>query len=344
MESSAIFESRMKKVLTWILILLLVASAAVGWVGYQISKSKNQVTHPKWIYINKNDNYSDIKYLLNSTFQFPRLFHWLAGEMNLPSHIYPGRYLVAPNMSMLDVIRMLRSANSVPVKIRVRTEWSREELVQVFSDSLSCSKDEILSALSALATTDSIFSTESVWCIFIADTYFFNWHTEGEELVNRMRREVNEVFRKAGSHETNLNVAEVCILATIVQGETYRNEEMPTIAGLYLNRLRIHMPLQADPTIKFALKRDSVRRITMRDLEVNSPYNTYKRTGLPPGPISFPSRKAIQAVIQAPKHRFLYMCAKEDFSGYHRFASNYSEHLQNARKYQRALNNQKIYQ
>jgi UPF0755 protein len=330
----------MKKLLTLILVCSLIAAVSLGWVGYQITRP---VDRSDWVFIRKNELYSNIKHSLNSKFNHPWLFNKLAEQMNLASHIYPGRYRITSGMDMLDVIRMLRSGKSVPVTIRIKSEWTREQAISELSDSLSCSAQDIQLALTSLANTDSAFSEESVWSIFIADTYFFNWYTEGEDLVNRMQREFKDVFKKHSKTPLNLTPAEVCILATIVQGETYRKDEMPIVAGLYLNRLKINMPLQADPTIKFALKRDSVRRITHRDLEVNSPYNTYKRIGLPPGPISFPTQQAIESILNHADHNYLYMCAREDLSGYHRFAANYSTHLRNARLYQRALNRQRVY-
>jgi UPF0755 protein len=181
--------------------------------------------------------------------------------------------------------------------------------------------------------------------MFIPDTYEFYWTTTAEEFANRMKLEYDKFWnteRRKKAEEIKLSPAEVTTLASIVQAETAKNEEQKRIAGLYMNRLKRGQLLQADPTVKYAVGDFSLKRILNAHLEIDSPYNTYKYAGLPPGPINFPETTAIDAVLNYEKHNYLYMCAKEDFSGYHNFAVTFDEHSRNAAKYRAALDRNNI--
>ena len=181
--------------------------------------------------------------------------------------------------------------------------------------------------------------------LFIPETYEMYWDISVDEFFERMQTEHKRFWntqRKAKAQEMGLTENEVATLASIVEEETNNNGEKPSVAGLYYNRLRIGMPLQADPTIKFALQEFGIRRILNSDLNVESPYNTYLHRGLPPGPIRIPSVVGLDAVLNYAHHNYLYMCAKEDFSGTHNFAATYREHLNNAQRYWAALNKRKI--
>ena len=183
-------------------------------------------------------------------------------------------------------------------------------------------------------------------CPFIPETYQVYWDISIEDFFARMKKEHNKFWnedRRLKAKTIGMTPEEVCTLASIVEEETNNNDEKPMVAGLYINRLHTGMPLQADPTIKFALQDFSLRRITNQHLSIQSPYNTYLNTGLPPGPIRIPSPKGLDSVLNYVKHNYIYMCAKEDFSGTHNFASNYADHMVNARKYWKALNERKIF-
>jgi UPF0755 protein len=189
------------------------------------------------------------------------------------------------------------------------------------------------------------FDTASIVCMFVPDTYEVYWNTSIENLMSRLKKEHDKFWdssRQAKATAIGLTPNEVCTLASIVDEETSNNPEKPMIARMYLNRLAKGMALQADPTVKFALKDFAIRRIYHNMLNTDSPYNTYRYAGLPPGPIKVASVAGIDAVLNAPNHSYLYMCAKEDFSGTHNFASTYSEHLRNAAKYTKALNERGI--
>jgi len=184
-----------------------------------------------------------------------------------------------------------------------------------------------------------------VAALFVPNTYDVYWNMSVEGLMQRMVKEHEHFWqgdREAKAATLQLTPVEVCTLASIIDEETANNQEKPMIAGMYLNRLKSDMPLQADPTIKFALKQFALKRIWQKLLQTDSPYNTYKNTGLPPGPIKIASIRGIDAVLNAVSHDYLYMCAKEDFSGTHNFARTYQEHLQNAARYTKALNERGI--
>ena len=189
-------------------------------------------------------------------------------------------------------------------------------------------------------------SDDNVACIFIPNTYEFYWNTSADQFVKRMLKEYQKFWnndRKAKADKIKLNYYEVATLASIVEKEqNIKRDERPEIAGLYLNRIKKKMKLESDPTLIFALDDFTIKRVLNKDKKVDSPFNTYKHRGLPPGPICIPSINAIDAVLNASNHKYIFMCAKEDFSGYHNFAKTYAKHLLNARKYQKALNKRKI--
>jgi UPF0755 protein len=189
------------------------------------------------------------------------------------------------------------------------------------------------------------YDTTTVAAMFVPNTYDVYWNMSIDGLMQRMEKEHQRFWqgsREAKAAQIQLTPVEVCTLASIIDEETANNAEKPMIAGMYLNRLKIGMPLQADPTVKFALKDFALKRIYHNHLEVNSPYNTYKNTGLPPGPIKVASIQGIDAVLNRVAHTYIYMCAKEDFSGTHNFATSYQEHLNNAARYAKALNERGI--
>ena len=187
--------------------------------------------------------------------------------------------------------------------------------------------------------------TANVYCLFVPNTYEIYWNTSLQNFLLRMKRESSAFWndiRVAKAKSIPLTPHEVCTLASIVDEETANNAEKPAIAGMYINRLKAGMPLQADPTIKFAWHDFALRRIRHGLLDIKSPYNTYRNIGLPPGPIRVASVEGINAVLNYVHHNFMYMCAKEDFSGTHNFARTYSEHLANAARYSKALNERGI--
>ena len=236
----------------------------------------------------------------------------------------------------------MRSGRQVPVRLTIPSVRTMERLAEELSEKLMVSKEELMKTFESKDSCAKYGVTpETMACIFIPETYEVYWTIGVEQLMERMKTESKffwnaERTRKAKA--LGLTPDQVITIASIVDEETANNAEKPMIAGMYYNRYRKGMPLQADPTVKFALQDFEIKRIYNNMLDVDSPYNTYKNEGLPPGPIRIPSVAGIDAVLNLVKHNYLYMCAKEDFSGTHNFATTYDEHLKNAAKYSRALN------
>ncbi len=268
-------------------------------------------------------------------------FSFLAKLMSYNDNIKPGRYLLEPNMTNIQAIRKLRAGEQTPVNITFNNVRTIDQLAPKITERLSISEDEFNAALvKFLDSNEDGFTSETIVSMFIPNTYEVYYSVSADELVERMRDEYfrfwNEARRKK-AEKLGFSTFEISTLASIVQAETSKGEEKPTVAGLYLNRLQKGMALQADPTLVFASGDFELKRILNVHKEIESPYNTYKYKGLPPGPINMPTIQSIDAVLNYKEHDYLYMCAKEDFSGYHAFAVTYEEHLRNARRYQRQL-------
>jgi len=256
--------------------------------------------------------------------------------------VKPGRYLLSEGMTYFDLVRKLRNGNQDPLNVTFNNIRTIPQLAGVLARQLE--PDSV--ALVEYLTHDTLaayygFKPETLIAMFIPNTYEFYWNTSLQGITNRFKREYDLFWtpqREAKLAEVGLSKIEVAILASIVNGESLMVDEMPTIAGAYINRLKINMKLQADPTVIFGIGDFSISRVLHSHLEYDSPYNTYKYGGLPPGPICMPTVAAIDAVLNYGRHNYIFFCAKDDFSGYHSFAVTYSEHLRNAAAYQRALN------
>lgn len=276
-----------------------------------------------------------------------RTLQWVAEKKKYPVLVKPGRYVVSGSLSANDLINMLRSGRQAPVMITFNNIRTLNELAGRIGGQIEADSAEITAFFSDPGNyRNDGFNPETVISVFIPDTYEFFWNTSARKLYTRMLREYRRFWdrdRIKKSEEIGLTPIEVSTLASIVDEEASRNDEKPRIAGVYLNRLRRGIPLQADPTIKFAMNNFNLNRILYRHLETDSPYNTYKYPGLPPGPIACPSISGLEAVLNAEKHDYLYFAARPDFSGYHNFARTLSEHNNNARRYQSELNRRRIY-
>ncbi|MFC3878734.1 endolytic transglycosylase MltG [Algoriphagus namhaensis] len=276
-------------------------------------------------------------------------FGFVSKVLGYQDAVKSGLYIIKPKMTNLQLVRLLRSGNQAPVKITFNSIRTKEDLAERITKNLEMSEEQFLKVIQ-----DSVyirkfdFEEETIISMFIPNTYEVWWDTSPEALFDRMYKEYQRFWtdeRKEKARKLGLSQKEVSTLASIVQAESQQKaDERPTIAGLYLNRIRIGMPLQADPTLVFALGDFEIKRVLNVHKEIDSPYNTYQNLGLPPGPINLPNIASLDAVLNAQDHNYLYMCAKEDFSGYHQFASSLAEHNANARRYQAALNRAKIYQ
>ena len=241
---------------------------------------------------------------------------------------------------------MLRSGIQEPVQLVFNNIRTPEKLAGMIAGQIEADSLEILSLFSNTVLMEKHqFSRETIMGVFIPNTYEIYWNTSGEEFLDRMVREYRIFWnekRLARARRIELEPMEVMTLASIVDEETFMKEEEVRIAGVYINRLNRHIRLHADPTVKFAAGDMNITRVLNKHLKIDSPYNTYRHGGLPPGPIVIPSISAIDAVLNYERHNYLYFCAKEDFSGYHNFAKTLAQHNKNARSYQNALNRRKI--
>lgn len=274
-------------------------------------------------------------------------FRWVAIKKAYDKSVKPGRYKIRNNSTNNELVNMLRSGKQDPVMVvfnNVRTLDHVAGRVAHYLEEDSAAFAGYFANPELPARYD--FEQADFTSMFIPETYEFFWNTSPEEFTERMKKEYEKFWkgdRDRKAENINMTRSEVVTLASIVDEETLYDDENMRVAGLYMNRLEKGIALQADPTLKFALGDFSRQRILNVDKEIDSPYNTYKYKGLPPGPISIPSVSAIDGVLNYESHNYLYMCAKADFSGHHAFASSYSQHMKNAREYQRALNKRRIY-
>lgn len=331
--------------------ILIIFALAFGYWLYRTILSSNVNTGEEKeavIYIPTGSDFDAVMDTLNSQGLLIRenSFRWVADLKKYPENIKPGRYIVRGGMSNNSLTNMLRGGWQSPVNVTFNYMRDVDMLAgkvgrQIEADSVSISKllhdKEYVKQLG--------FNEYTLPALFLPDTYEFYWNTDAESFISRMLLEYEKFWndeRKKAAKDKGLSPVEVSILASIVDKETNKTDEMPRIAGVYLNRLHNNWLLQADPTLIFAIGDFSIRRVLNFHKETESPYNTYKYIGLPPGPICIPSVAAVKAVLNAEKHNYFYFCAKEDFSGYHNFAKTLSEHNRNAAKYQNALNHRGI--
>ena len=274
-------------------------------------------------------------------------FSFLAKLKDLDTRLKPGMYGLEADMTNIELINLLRSGSQVPVNLTFSNARLLTQLPKILTLNLEIDSADMARLLLADTTATYYgFNKQTFISMFIPNTYSVYWTDTPKDILDRMKREYDAFWsdeRVQKAENLNMTKTEVATLASIVQGETNKMDEAPTIAGVYINRLQRGIPLQADPTLVFAIGDFSIRRILNKDKEFDSPYNTYKNRGLPPGPISMPSIPALNAVLDFEDHKYLYFCAKEDFSGYHVFAKTLTEHNVNARKFQRALNRERIY-
>jgi len=275
------------------------------------------------------------------------VFTWLAEKKNYPAHIKGGRFVFRKSLSPVSLINTLRSGEQAAVRVTFNNIRTIRQLSGKVGRVIEADSSEIADFLNdADNYRRDGFSRENVISVFIPDTYEFYWNTDASGFYRRMLKEYTKFWnktRKTKADELGLTPVEVAILASIVDDEVLKPEEKPVIAGVYLNRLRRGIPLQACPTIKFALNDFTITRVLNKHLKIDSPYNTYLHKGFPPGPIGCPTKEGIDAVLNAEKHDYLYFVAKSDFSGYHHFSRTLAEHNRYANEYQRELDKRKIF-
>ena len=282
---------------------------------------------------------------IRDTASFRRYLDWRG--WNVDDGLRAGRYVIPEGLDNRTLARLLRSGSREAVRVRFNAHRLPEDLAERVADQMGFSEEQLLAAMTdPLTAARHGTDVDRFRTRFIPNTYEVWYDLSAKDFVERMAREWRiwwSLERRARAEALGLTPEEVGILASIVKSETSRMDEAPTVAGLYLNRLEKGMRLQADPTLIYALGDFSIRRVLNVHRETDSPYNTYKYEGLPPGPINFPEARYLEAVLSAEQHDYLFMCAKEDFSGYHAFAKTNREHERNARRYRKALDAQGVY-
>ena len=340
----------MKKILFLVLTLLLLAAAVVAYIFYQriFSPNVKLKDHKTFFYIRTGSDFNQVATELTDQHILIKTesFKWLAERMNYTERVIPGRYEITDNMNNRQLLQLLRSGKQVPIKITFNNIRTKSDLASRISKQIEADSTQIAAMLSdSLLLKEEALNSDNVLCLFIPNTYEMYWNTSATDFFKRMKREYDNFWntsRRQKAEQQGLTPVQVSILASIVQSETKQNAEKPRVAGVYLNRLRQNWKLEADPTLVFALGDFSIKRVLNEYKTIDSPYNTYKYFGLPPGPICLPDISSIDAVLNAESHQFMYFCAREDMSGFHSFAKDYNTHLLNARRYQAELNRRNI--
>ena len=334
----------MKKIISVALIILLVLAAALAWLS--LGPATGFTTPKQYLEINTGSSYETVltkikeeKILYSTT-----LFNLLAKKLNYTQKVKAGRYEIKKGMSVINVIRMLRNGHQSPVNLVITKLRTKEDFAGLAGRKFEFDSTSFLHFLN---NNDSLinygFDTNTVMTAVLPNTYTYFWNTTPTKVFVKLQEAYTNFWTKERQQlaaAQGLTIAQVVVLASIVEEETNKTNEKGNIASVYMNRMAKGMRLGADPTVKFALKDFGLKRIYNKHLIVESPYNTYRNAGLPPGPICTPSQATIDAVLHAPKTPYLYFVAKADFSGYHTFAATYEEHLANAKQYQQELDKQ----
>lgn len=329
--------------------------AILGLVYYYLFTALSAQAGTHYIYIDGDDTQDSVVAKLRpiSTGHGLTGFSTLARHSSYADHVRTGRYAVKEGEGAFTVFRHIKNGMQEPVMLTIPEVRTMDRMAGAIAKKLMLDSTEVATALADTTFIAKYGYTEATLpALFIPNTYEIYWNVTLDHFMERMQKEHDNFWnadRKQKAQAMELTDTEVATLASIVDEETANNAEKPMVAGMYYNRLMLRnteypegMPLQADPTIKFAWKDFGLRRIYHKLLSIDSPYNTYKNTGLPPGPIKVASVKGIDAVLGYTRHDYLYMCAKEDFSGTHNFARTYEEHIKNAAKYSKALNERGI--
>ncbi|GAA3950835.1 endolytic transglycosylase MltG [Chitinophaga oryziterrae] len=325
--------------------LCCLAAGVLVYVGYRtFGPNTKAFGDNKFFYVRTGSTYSAVLEGLEEQeiIRSRSSFDWVARELSYPQHVKAGKYKITRGMSNFEIVKLLRSGRQTPVILTITKLRTKKDFIHKICANLEADSATLLALIN-----DQVYlrqfnvDTNTVMCAVLPNSYEFYWNTSAESAFKKIEEGREEFWteaRKESAKHLGLTINQVTILASIVEEESNKNDEKPLISSVYLNRFRKGMRLQADPTVKFALQDFGLRRIREVHLLFDSPYNTYRNEGLPPGPICTPSIKTLEAVLNTPETDYLYFCAKWDFSGYHAFAATYEEHMKNARAYQAALN------
>jgi UPF0755 protein len=328
-----------------VLMVLLASQAYRVVFGINVLPKKGNSA----IYIPTGSTYRQVldSIKMNLNIRDPKILDWVAGKKDYPSKIRPGRYVINKGLSYNGLINILRSGRQSPVRLTFNNIRTINQLASRAGSKLEADSLDIMTFFNNESNFKSDgFDKYTIIALFVPDTYELFWNTDAAGFYKRMLKEYRQFWnekRLALSQEQGLTPVEVATLASIIDDEVAKKDEKPRIAGVYLNRLKRGMPLQACPTIKFAMNDFTITRVLFKYLEVESPYNTYKHTGLPPGPVGCATVEGIDAVLNADKNDYLFFAAKADFSGYHNFSRTLAEHNHYAALYQKELDRRRIF-
>jgi len=329
-----------KKVFTFLFIAALLIGAYIAW---SVFGPTVKAPGDKFFYIHTGTSYRQVKESLikNKIIRNGYLFDQLSKKAGYQQNIRPGKYEIKNGSSLYNLVKMLRSGRQSPVRLVINKLRTKEDLAQKIANHFEV---DSLSAIRFLLSNDSLkrfgLDTNTAMTAIIPNTYLLKWNTPFEKLFQRLDEEQEKFWtpeRREKARAEGLTPGEVYSMASIIEEETNDAGDKAKIASVYLNRMRKGMRLEADPTIKYAMRNFALKRILRGHLDVVSPYNTYRNTGLPPGPICTPSAKTIDAVLNAPETNYLFFVASPSFDGSSNFAETYSEHLIYAKAYQKAL-------
>ncbi len=337
------------KILAGLFITILLIGGYFAYNLYQTYFKGNISGDVKYIYVRTGQNYADFLRELESNNPFINFksFEKAAKNMELEPALKPGRYAVKEGLNNRTLINKIKSGNQDAVEVKIQNIRKKSNFIAFLAKHLEADSTAFSKVLDSLELIEAAgFTAQNSYTMYLPNSYQFYWNITPQEFFDKMKKEYDKFWtdeRKQKAKIIGLDQQQVIVLASIVDAEALFDKEMPTIAGLYLNRLEKGIRLQADPTVIFANDDFTVKRVTGALLRVDSKYNTYLYGGLPPGPIMMPSLNAINAVLDREKNNYIYMCAKEDFSGYHNFAVTVQEHNINAKKYREALNKRNIF-
>jgi UPF0755 protein len=329
-----------KKIISAILAVLLLAG---GYAAWQVFGPTVSAPESKYFYIKTGTAYNDVRQslidqqIISNTF----FFDLVSKQLKYPRLVKAGRYPVKNGSSLFRLIRMLRSGNQLPVNLVINKLRLKEDLAQKIAAQFECDSASVMEVLTDPETLKKFNVNENtLMTMVIPNTYSMLWNASPKKIMDKLYNEKEKFWnteRQAKAKAINLTPVQVYSMASIVEEETNKEEDKGLIASVYLNRINSGMKLQADPTVKFAMKDFGLKRILYKHLSYDSPFNTYVYTGIPPGPICTPSVKTIDAVLNAPQTTYIYFVAKPDFNGYSNFASTYAQHQVYAKAYQQAL-------
>ena len=332
----------MKKIIGYTFFLLIVVVVSGAWLVF--GNTTTFTEKRKYIFVRDGNIKEQVLTQLDTgnIIRFPAVFKLAAEQTKVWEKLKPGRFEVKKGESVFNIMRALRNNTQSPVRLIINKLRVKEELAKQIGKNFST---DSATTIRFLNNNDSLLQfgvdSNTFFSIIIPDTYLINWNTSLKNILNRFKYESENFWNKDDrlhkAKSQGLTPLQVYILASIVEEETNKDEEKGNIASVYVNRLNKGMPLGADPTIKYALKDFSIKRIYYGYLNIESPYNTYRNKGLPPGPVCTPSQATVDAVLNMPKTDYLFFVAKSDFSGYHHFSNNFAEHEQYAKQYQKAL-------